>query len=325
MKIHRSFGPMAMLSLFALVGAACRSATDSNEPAAADANDDLSKWPTTFSLPNGFQPEGIAIGTSPIAYFAYFGSLADGSIYRVNLRNGEGSILSAGPGTQSVGLKLDARQRLFVAGGSSGGARVLDANNGQVLRSYQFATDNTFVNDVIITQDAAWFTDSTAPVLYKVPLGGQADLPADGDVVRVPFTGDLVYTEGTNVNGITTSPDGRSLIVVTTTTGKLYRVDPGSGATRTIDVGGVPLTNGDGLLREGRTLYVVRNQSNEIVVIELADDASSGKVTGHLTDPRFDVPPTVASFGRRLYLPNARFTTTPTPTTTYNVVAVDKP
>ncbi|WP_394835800.1 hypothetical protein LVJ94_02580 [Pendulispora rubella] len=324
MNIHRSFGPIAMLSLFAVVGAACRSATDSNEPGADSAADDISRWPTSFSLPNGFQPEGIAIGATPVAYF---GSLADGSIYRVNLRTGEGSVLGAGPGTPSVGLKVDARQRLFVAGGPSGSARVLDANNGQLLRSYQFATEKTFVNDVFLTQDAAWFTDSLTPVLYKVPLGAQGDLAAEGDVVRVPFTGDLVYTEGYNVNGISTSPDGRSLIVVTTNTGKLYRVDPQSGASRAIDVGDVPLTFGDGLLREGRTLYVVRNQSTpaEIVAIELTDDASSGKVVQHLTDSRFDVPPTVASFGRRLYLPNARFTTTPTPTTTYNAVAIDKP
>jgi hypothetical protein len=44
-----------------------------------------------------------------------------------------------------------------------------------------------------------------------------------------------------------------------------------------------------------------------------------------VTDPRFDVPTTVATFANRLYLPNARFTTTPTPTTEYQVVANPKP
>jgi hypothetical protein len=39
-------------------------------------------------------------------------------------------------------------------------------------------------------------------------------------------------------------------------------------------------------------------------------------------DPRFDVPATVARFGHRLYLPNARFTTPPTPTTPYDAVAI---
>lgn len=34
------------------------------------------------------------------------------------------------------------------------------------------------------------------------------------------------------------------------------------------------------------------------------------------------VPTTVAAYGDRLYLPNARFTTTPTPDTPYDVIAV---
>ena len=37
-------------------------------------------FPTTIALPNGFRPEGIAIGVLP---FAFFGSLANGDLYRV--------------------------------------------------------------------------------------------------------------------------------------------------------------------------------------------------------------------------------------------------
>ncbi|HEX8632289.1 MAG TPA: hypothetical protein VF755_29370, partial [Catenuloplanes sp.] len=72
-------------------------------------------FPDTFALPNGFQPEGIAIGPGG---FAYFGSRADGSIYRVNLATGQGRVISPAlpPGHPSVGLKIDNRARLFVAG-----------------------------------------------------------------------------------------------------------------------------------------------------------------------------------------------------------------
>ena len=93
-------------------------------------------FPDTIDLPTGFQPEGIAIGRLP---FAYFGSLADGSIYRVNLVTGRGRIISEGPGTPSVGVKLDARGRLFVAGGRAGNGRVVDTRTGEVLASYAFA------------------------------------------------------------------------------------------------------------------------------------------------------------------------------------------
>ena len=61
-----------------------------------------------IDLPVGFQPEGIAIGKGP---YAYLGSLADGDIYRANLRTGKGRVISQGPGTPSVGLKLDRRGR----------------------------------------------------------------------------------------------------------------------------------------------------------------------------------------------------------------------
>jgi hypothetical protein len=44
-----------------------------------------------------------------------------------------------------------------------------------------------------------------------------------------------------------------------------------------------------------------------------------------VTDPRFDVPTTVASFADRLYLPNARFSIEPTPETTYTAVAIPRP
>src|SRR5256885_3706632 len=111
-------------------------------PATAHPSHDL---PATIALPDGFPPEGIAIG----GHFGYFGSRLDGSIYRADLRTGTGAILSKGPGTPSLGVKLDARGRLFVAGGTGGNARVLDARTGTVLASYPLTVPG-FVNDVIL-------------------------------------------------------------------------------------------------------------------------------------------------------------------------------
>src|SRR5262245_29034997 len=131
--------------------------------------------PTTLALPNGFPPEGIAIGGGP---FAFFGSRTDGSIYRANLLTGEGRIISQGPGTQSLGLKLDAFGRLYVSGGAAGDGRIVDTRTGAILAHFQFTTGASFVNDVIFSRDAAWFTDSTNPVLYRVPLLPGGRLPA---------------------------------------------------------------------------------------------------------------------------------------------------
>ncbi|MDL4813746.1 superoxide dismutase [Actinomadura opuntiae] len=295
--------------------------------AAVGHHRDPGVYPTTLRLPNGFQPEGIATGPGP---FAYVGSMADGSVYRADLRTGRGAILSRGPGTQALGLKTDPRGRLFVAGGTGGDARVLDLRSGRVLASYRLATGPAFVNDVILTQGAAWFTDSTNPVLYKLPLSG--GLPSAA--VRIPLTGDLVYQgdpgspdgSGFNANGITPTPDGRGLIVVQSNTGGLFRIDPATGETRRVDLHGESLPEGDGLLLRGRTLYAVQNRLNTVAVLRLNAAGTEGHVVRRVKDPRFALPTTVAAFGSRLYLPNIQFFATgPTPGISYNAVAIPRP
>jgi sugar lactone lactonase YvrE len=306
---RRTLAIVALTALAVTVGAAPASA----HPAASSAL-------TTIQLPDGFQPEGIAIGSAP---YAYFGSRVDGDIYRVDLRTGRGRVISQGPGTPSLGMKIDRRGRLFVSGGTGGDARVLDARTGRVLQEYALHAAPSFVNDVTLTGGAAWFTDSTNPVLYKLPPGRHGKLPSAA--VPVPLTGDIAYTNtGPNANGISPTPDRRALIIVQSNTGKLFRTTY-DGRTRQIDLGAESVPNGDGLWLRGRTLYVVQNQLNAIAKIKLNWSGSRGQVLSRTTDPRFDVPTTIAEFGKRFYLPNARFTTPATPTTPYTAVAVRIP
>jgi sugar lactone lactonase YvrE len=288
--------------------------------AAAEPAGAAGRFPTEFALPNGFQPEGIATGPGPVAYF---GSRADGRVFRVNLFTGEGADFSAAVGHPTLGLKTDRHHRLFAAGGSGGNGRVIDTRTGDVLVTYPFATGTTFVNDVILTPDAAWFTDSRNPALYKVPLR-HGRLPDPDEFVAVPLSGDFVMGEGNNANGIARTPDGRALLVVQGNLGNLFRVDPRTGVARLVDLGGLVLTNGDGLLLDGRTLFVVQNRLNQVAVLRLNSSGTRGRLVENRTDPRFDVPTTVAAFCDRLYLPNARFTTPPTPETPYNVVAIPR-
>jgi len=273
-----------------------------------------------IALPHGFQPEGIATGPGP---YAYLGSRATGAIFRVNLVTGSGKVVSPATGTPSLGLKTDGRGRLFVSGGTAGDARVIDTRTGRVLHHYQFATSppGTFVNDVVLTPRAAYFTDSNRAVLYRVPLGHDGE-PAS-TFQTLPLTGAIVVDPAAiNANGIARTPDGRGLLIIQSNTGLLFRVDPTTGVTTQVDVGGVALTAGDGLLLLGRTLYVVRNQFNLIVVLNLDTAGTTGTQVGELTDPDLDVPTTVAPFAGRLYLPNARFGVADPGTATYAVVAV---
>ena len=283
-------------------------------PAVATAK----SFPDVIQLPNGFQPEGIAIkGTT-----FYTGSLGGvQGVYRGDLRTGEGAPFIPGNGGMFVGMKVDDAGRLWIAGGGSGRGYVYDATTGALLATFQFAAAPTFVNDVIVTKDAAWFTDSQRPQLYRVAIGPDGTI---GAVTTVDLTGKIQVNPGFNLNGIAATPNGSTLVVVNSSTGKLYTIDTASFATREIDLGGATVTMGDGILLHGRTLYVVRNRSNEIVVIRLAPDLRSGAIVDVIRSAAFDVPTTIARHGNALYAVNARFGN-PAPTTaTYTAVRVER-
>jgi sugar lactone lactonase YvrE len=300
-----------------LAGGSAATASPRSSGAAVGAHS--TALPKVIALPNGFRPEGIATGRA--ASF-YAGSLADGAVYRGSLITGRGSVLVPGqPGSAATGMKVDRKNRLFVSGGPTGQGRVYDAATGAPLASYQFAAAGTsFVNDVVVTRDAAYFTDSLQPVLYVLRFGRHGGLPTGFETL--PFSGDLVYQAGFNANGIETTPDGHALLVVQSNTGLLFRVNPHTGTSTTVDLGGASLSFGDGLLRRGRTLYAVRNQLNQIAVIQLNRSGSAGVQSRTITDPAFDVPTTIARFGPFLYAVNARFSTPPTPDTEYTIVQV---
>ena len=130
-------------------------------------------------------------------------------------------------------------------------------------------------------------------------------------MTTLPLTGEWVQPAGGfGANGIEQTPDHRALLVINSTTGTLFRVNKHTGNATKVDLGGVPLTNGDGMLLHGRTLYVVQNQLNQIAVVKLNKRGTAGTVgPTRLTNPEFDVPTTVASYKGSLYLPNARFGT----------------
>jgi sugar lactone lactonase YvrE len=285
-------------------------------------NVSASAFPDIVDLPAGFRPEGIAVGRGS-TFFA--GSLADGRVLRGDLRTGISSVLVPGQaGMLSVGMYYDGRSdALFVAGGPSGGARVFNATTGELLQSYQFASPGSFINDVVVTDQAAFFTNSFAAEVYKLPLGPQGSLPPANGFVVLPLSGDWSQIAGFNANGIEASSDGAWLVVVNSTVGKLYRVDPWSGMSTEIDLGGESVSAGDGIRFRGSNLYVMRNNLNEIVAIDLSEDLTSGVVIDTFSNPNFDVPTTLAVFGDALYAVNAKFNTLPTPATPYEIVRVE--
>jgi sugar lactone lactonase YvrE len=283
-------------------------------PAGAKAS-----YPEIIDLPGGFFPEGVARGFGTTIYA---GSLVDGAIWKGDVRTGEGEVFIQGEtGKLAVGMDFDRRSGyLFVSGGTSGNAYVYDGRTGDQVAELTLGAG--FVNDVIVTRTAAYFTNSFVPEIYSVPLDPSGELA--GDSVTIPLGGEFGFVPGAfNANGIEATADGRMLIVVNSAIGAIYTVDPNTGTARTIDLGGA-VVNGDGLVLTGRTLYAVEGGKNQVTEIRLAASLGSGRVVNAIADPAFDVPTTAALFGSRLYVVNAKFGTDPLPTTPYEIVAVDR-
>src|SRR5919107_638582 len=264
--------------------------------------------PRRLNLPNGWQPEGIAAGNGNQLFV---GSIPTGAVIRVDAQTGTSRVIVAGrDGRAATGLKVSGN-RLFVSGAATGKAWVYNARTGRQLAAYQLAPAgaDSFVNDVVVTNQGAYFTDSRRNAIYRVPL----DL---GPAQTINLSG-IPLQAGNNLNGIVATPDGRSLIAVQTNAGALWRINPGTGAGTRIDLGGASAANGDGLLLSGNTLYVVRNRNNRIAVFTLQGNVSRASLTRTIRTGSFDVPTTVARIGDRLYAVNARFGTTATSRTRY--------
>jgi len=273
-------------------------------------------------LPGASGTEGVAVGRGS-TFFA--GDLFRGDIFRGDLQRGTAALFIDAPaGRMAVGMKVDqSGGLLFVAGGSTGQAYVYSTDTGATVQVYQLADPaaGTFLNDVIVTRDGAWFTDSAQPRLYFVPLGPGETL---GTPRTLALSGPAAVTPAAfNLNGIAATPNEGTLIVAHSGTGQLYTVDPTTGASAAI--AGVSVPNVDGILLDAGRLFAVRNNDNMVVVIKLSSDLSSGAVEQLITSPDFHVPTTVARHGNQLALANSHFDTGIPPTATqFEVVLVNR-
>lgn len=266
-------------------------------------------YPEQIPLPDpGIYPEGIEVGRG---HDFYVGSLLDGRVYEGDLRSGDVTELTPGvEGRFVAGLSFDRRSGLLwgVGGDNDGNkAFAFDTATGEV--AHIIPIPGEFINDAVVTRDALYITDSFAATLWIVPLTNRGE-PA-GPPEALSLTGDFEFvTEGdlpVNLNGIDVTPNGTTLIAVHTALGLLYRIDPVTGVAAEVDLGGTTVPSGDGIVLDGRTLYVVQNLLNTVAVVRLDSGLGSGDVVDTITSPLFRVPATAARFGSSLYLVNARF------------------
>jgi sugar lactone lactonase YvrE len=263
--------------------------------------------------------EGIAAGEGTTFYA---GELLTGDIFRGDIHDGKARrFIDAPEGRMAVGMKADTRNDLlFVAGGTTGKAFVYDTDTRKPVKEYDLAPG--FINDVTLTRDGAWFTNSATPELYFVPLSGHGELGGAADVKTLKVRGEAgkpLQPGQFGFNGIAAADDDDVLIVAHTQNQALYAVDPGTGKSKRIK--GPDLKFIDGILLKDHTVWAVQNMANQVSRLKLSDDLSSFMVRDVITSRQFDIPTTVARFGDTLAAVNAKFGQQPPPTQ-YEVVLV---
>ena len=292
-------------------------------------------FPHIVQALGGSLPEGFAIGKGTTAYN---GSI-DGSIYKVNLRNGQGeTLVEAEPDFDvfagdcyKLGMRVDRRSNyLFVAGCINGDAYVFDADTGVPIMEYQLDDSGvSVINDIAITRDAVYFTDFGQPFIYRLPLSKNGRIPSgENAATAIPLTGDFGVGDndfGAFANGIVATPNGRTLIIGNSGTSKIFRVDPTTGYADEIIVDppliGFPEGFLDGIVLYDGVLFILspgETAAGDLVqVVVLADDMLTGTLLGTISDPGMDGVASGAMHGDSLYVNNARYWDFPGPPTEY--------
>lgn len=276
------------------------------------------RLPARIDLPTGTQPEGIT--SSPDGTF-YVGSVADGRIVTGSLRGGPvRTLLPPAAGRSLRGLFHVRRTGLVWAVGSVGAVGhvwALHARTGAVVGDV-VVPGAAFLNDLVVTRDAVWATDSSVDRLTVVRLDRHGR-PARTAPRFVPLGGDWPSSppNSFNANGIRVLPHG-PIVLNHSRVGGLWQVDACTGTARRIPVaGGPPITSGDGLELVGHTSYNVRGsgpQDVSVVRLRCDDGRVRGRHVATLTDPTLDVPSTATASLGALWVVNARFGI-PDPTT----------
>jgi sugar lactone lactonase YvrE len=252
--------------------ASCNKTVDPPEPSS------ISIAKERYELPvDTLFPEGIAYNGRTGHFFV--GSVASGDIYKVNVQNAAVTLFGSGASQQRTaanGLRLDQSERLWVCGGASATVSVLDMN-GQLLRRWDMASmfGGQFINDVSTDGTYMYFTDSRVQKVYRAAistsLNDMQEWLSFSDAA-IPYA-----AGGTNANGIVTTPDNRYLLMVVSSSGKLYRIEIATKQIREVRLS-EPINSGDGLLLEGQKLYVCRNATNRIFPVAMNADFTQGTV-----------------------------------------------
>src|SRR5215207_693691 len=186
-------------------------------------------------------------------------------------------------GDNGRGIDVDRAGRVYVAGGPAAEVRVF-ARDGELLAELPTGAAGSFLNDVWVGPDgAAYVTDSSLPVIWRVSHG-----PAGWRIERwLDVSPAITYTPSLadfDLGGIVSTPGGRYLLTALGTTGQLWRID----------------------LR-GHTLWVVQNFTRQISKLKLGPRYGSAMLEEVVQTPADRTFTTAKRVGSRLLVVDSKF------------------
>lgn len=255
----------------------------------------------SYELPGeSLHPEGIAYDKDSDSLFV--SGAGTGEILRIDRSSGETSVFVEPSGMQFSVLGLEvAGGQLLVAGAATGEIRSYSLADGSEVFTASTG-EGGLLNDLTVSSTGdVYVTDSYRPVLYRIAAGTQ-------EVEEwLDFTGTAFeYGDDVNANGIVITDDDEHLIIAQLATGQLWLVDIADKNVQEI-AAGETFPGADGLVLDGRTLYVIQNGADRVAVVELAEDLLSGEVTGVLSSPDFIMPATAVLVDNQLIVTNTQF------------------
>ncbi|HET7500375.1 MAG TPA: hypothetical protein VFK02_05205 [Kofleriaceae bacterium] len=264
-------------------------------------------------------PEGVA--ADPISGVFFVAATGDGTIYRGTLGNPNvEEFIPGATGKSAVGLKV-ARGQLYVVGGSTGSVVVYDLLSRRQVASFATGAGG-FLNDLAVTSNGDVFvTDSFRPTLWHITA---AQVRAGGGTPEaISVAPEITFQAGFNLNGIV-ALDARTLVVVQSNTGALFRIDLARSGRQIQQITVDPLVSGDGMLIDRGQLIVVQGATAQLTFVELDRRAARGTVVAHVTDPTLRGPSTVARSRDRYLVVNADFATSTQPFTVSSIARGDR-
>jgi hypothetical protein len=248
-------------------------------------------------------PEGITY--DPLDKNFFVGSINKSKVVKISTKGTVTDFIKPGQDgvLQVLGMTVDGERRLWLCNNSpehdttkrTANIHVYDVRTGALLKRYQLeGTEKHLFNDLIISSSGdAFITDSDGGSIYRIRKESDAL-----EVFLKPRS--IVYP-----NGITMTPDQKSLLVATGSEHGIVRVDIDTKKITPVRNTRFLIIGIDGLYLHNNSLIAVQNVTfpEGILQITPATDFSSiEKVAAlALNEPEFDVPTTGVVVGKHFY------------------------